>query len=143
MSSVPKLLGEISDIPPPPDPNVADEFDNLRAVVEWHVAASGARPRGHPDLIREIDVRIKDGHEAEAALRNFAVPTTPADLATRNNALLKGARKPHGLPHEPISGRPQPPLLRRSGSPSRIRPHTNKSSNLCAWQWSPSYLHLT
>jgi hypothetical protein len=89
MSSVFKVLEEIGNIPPPTNPNAADEFDNLRAVVEWHVAASGAQPGGHADLIREIDVRLKDAQDAEAALRGFAVPTVPADLATHNNALLK------------------------------------------------------
>lgn len=89
---------EIDKIPPPTNPNAADEFENLRALVKRHVAL-GAQPRSHTDLVREIDVRISDAQDAEAALRSFAVPIASADLTTHNNALLKAleSRTAYGL----------------------------------------------
>lgn len=78
----------IDKIPPPTKPNAADKFENLRTLVKRHVAL-GAQPRGHADLVQEIDVRISDAQDAEAALRGFPLPTAPANLEAHNKALLR------------------------------------------------------
>jgi hypothetical protein len=84
----PESPDEIDKIPPPTNSNAADEFENLKTLVKRHVAL-GAQPRGHADLVHEIDVRISDAQNAEAALRSFPLPIGQADLTTHNNALLR------------------------------------------------------
>jgi len=84
----PESPDEIDKIPSPTNSNAADEFENLRTLVKRHVAL-GAQPRGHVDLVHEIDVRISDAQDAESALRRFPLPTAPANMEAHNKALLR------------------------------------------------------
>lgn len=85
----PEWPHEMDRIPPPTDPNTADEFENLRTLVKHHLAAPEGQPRSHADLVREIEVRIQGAQDLEAAVRQSPTPTTPADESAHSNALLK------------------------------------------------------
>jgi hypothetical protein len=85
----PESPNEMDKIPPPTDPNAADEFENLKTLVKRHVAAFTSQPRSHADLVREIDIRIRAAQDLETSVRQSPVPTTPAVESAHNNALLK------------------------------------------------------